>query len=50
MAATANGAHSAVAATEAALAAVETWNPSTKAMLTVTPEAATTRLAAVDTL
>lgn len=45
----ANGAMSAVAATEAALAAVETWNPSTKAMLTVTADAALERAREIDT-
>ena len=43
------GSLSAVAATETALEAIEAWNPSTKAMLTVTSDAALERAAEIDT-
>ena len=42
------GGLSAVAATQDALTAIDTWNPSTKAMLTVTPDAALEIAARID--
>ena len=44
----ARGGKSAVEATQDALSAVEEWNPSTKAMLTVTPDAALEAASEVD--
>jgi aspartyl-tRNA(Asn)/glutamyl-tRNA(Gln) amidotransferase subunit A len=43
-----HGAMSAVAATEVALAAIDKWNPSTKAMLAATPDAAMETAARID--
>lgn len=44
----AQGTASAVAATEVAMAAIEKWNPSTKAMLAATPDAALETAAKID--